>query len=82
MIILVGAMNKQTHTRDNMTRKKWTDKENEICTMLAWVCCHADEDCPSEYRTKHFRIALKKSIDYLDNSGWYDYNQQANTQKG
>ena len=45
--------------------------------MLAWVCCHADEDCPSEYRTKHFREHLKEAVDYLENSGWYDYNQQA-----
>ena len=39
--------------------------------------CHADEDCPSEYRTKHFREHLKEAVDYLENSGWYDYNQQA-----
>ena len=63
--------------RDNMKKKKWTSEENKLASMLAWVCCHADEDCPSEYRTKHFREHLKEAVDYLENSGWYDYNQQA-----
>jgi len=58
-----------------MKKKKWTSEENKLASMLAWVCCHADEDCPSEYRTKHFRQHLKEAVDYLENSGWYDYNQ-------
>jgi len=55
--------------------KKFTKREDEICDMLAWVCCHADEDCPGEYRTKWFRYNLKKAIDWLEDSGWYDYNK-------
>ena len=53
---------------------KFTKKEHELCDMLACLSCHADEDCPSEYRSKHFRIALKKAVDYLEDSGWYDFN--------
>ena len=67
----------QASRKDNMKKKKWTSEENKLASMLAWVCCHADEDCPSEYRTKHFRQHLKEAVDYLENSGWYDYNQQA-----
>ena len=47
---------------------KFSKKENDLCDMLAWLACHADEDCPGEYRTKHFRIALKKAVDYLEDS--------------
>tara|TARA_R110000787_G_scaffold175915_1_gene288258 strand:- start:215 stop:409 length:195 start_codon:yes stop_codon:yes gene_type:complete len=61
--------------------KKFTEKENKICDMMAWLACHADEDCPGEYRTKHFRIALKKAIDYLESSGWYDFNTARNHEK-
>jgi len=46
-----------------MKKKKWTSEENKLASMLAWVCCHADD--------------LKEAVDYLENSGWYDYNQQA-----
>ncbi len=56
---------------------KFSKKENELCDMLAWLACHADEDCPGEYRTKHFRTALKKAVDYLEDSGWYDFNKAA-----
>ena len=52
-----------------MKKRKWTSEENKLASMLAWVCCHADEDCPSEYRTKHFREHLKEAVDYLENSG-------------
>ena len=73
---------KRTNREDNkMKKKKWTSEENKLASMLAWVCCHADEDCPSEYRTKHFRQHLKDAIDYLENSGWYNYNQQASKQQ-
>ena len=72
-----GAVGMMITISDNMKKKKWTSEENKLASMLAWVCCHADEDCPSEYRTKHFREHLKEAVDYLENSGWYDYNQQA-----
>ena len=61
-----------------MKKEKWTSEEDKLCDMLAWLACHADEDCPSEYRTKHFRIALKKAVDYLEDSGWYDFNNETN----
>ena len=56
--------------------KKFTKRENEICEMLAWLACHADEDCPAEYRTKWFRYHLKKSIDWLEDNGWYEFNKK------
>ena len=61
--------------------KKFTEKENEICDMLAWLACHADEDCPGEYRTKHFKNALDRAVEFLDSSGWYDFNKEARSKK-
>ena len=55
---------------------KFTKKEDEICDMLAWLACHADEDCPGQYRTKHFKNALDKACSFLTDSGWYDHNKK------
>ena len=54
---------------------KFTKKEDEICDLLAWLACHADEDCPGQYRTKHFKNALDKACSFLSDSGWYDHNK-------
>ena len=35
-----------------------TDKEKILAAHLAAMCCQADEDCPSEYRTEHFRSTM------------------------
>ena len=61
--------------------KKFTEKENKICDMLAWLACHADEDCPAEYRTKHFRNALDRAVEFLEESGLYDFNKEARSKK-
>ena len=48
---------------------------------LQTVSDHADEDCPAEYRTKHFRNALDRAVEFLDSSGWYDFNKEARSKK-
>ena len=60
---------------------KFSERENKICDMLAWLACHADEDCPGEYRTKHFKNALDTAVEGLDSSGWYDFNKEARSKK-
>ena len=60
---------------------KFSERENKICDMLAWLACHADEDCPGEYRTKHFKNALDRAVEFLDSSGWYDFNKEARSKK-
>ena len=64
-----------------MKDKEFTTEEDKICRLMAWICCHADEDCPSEYRTKHFRTSLNEAIDYLEKSGWYNYNKKRSDEK-
>jgi hypothetical protein len=34
------------------------------------MCCQADEDCPAEYRTRHFRNTMDAAYDYLKEIGY------------
>jgi hypothetical protein len=38
----------------------------ELVEALRDVCTNADEDCPSEYRTHHFRQALYDALCLLE----------------
>ena len=44
-------------------KKKFTKEENKICKLMAWLACHADEDCPAEYRSRHFKNALDQAVE-------------------
>ena len=49
------------------------DLEKKVLTLsslLSQMCCHADEDTPAEYRTKHFRSTMDKSYEYLEEIGY------------
>ena len=48
-----------------------TDKEKILADHLANMCCQADEDCPSEYRTDHFRSTMDDAYDYLEKIGYF-----------
>ena len=52
-----------------------TDKEKILAAHLAAMCCQADEDCPAEYRTEHFRSTMDDAYDYLKKIGYL--NEQA-----
>jgi hypothetical protein len=39
---------------------------------LIEVCQHADEDCPSEYRTKFFNPSIQDAYDFV--GGLYEQN--------
>jgi len=58
-----------------MSKVKFKAELDEVCMLLARVCLHADEDCPSEYRTHHFKEALDDAVDYLKESDWYEYHK-------
>ena len=56
----------------NTNRKeKMTDKEKILADHLAAMCCQADEDCPAEYRTEHFRSTMDDAYDYLKKIGYF-----------
>jgi hypothetical protein len=47
-----------------------TEKEKLLADHLAAMCCQADEDCPAEYRTEHFRSTMDDAYDYLREIGY------------
>jgi hypothetical protein len=50
-------------------QKQHTKLETELLDTLSQVACNADEDCPSEYRTEHFRESLKDAFKLLKREG-------------
>ena len=64
-----------------MKEKIFTEKEDKICKLLGWLACHADEDCPADFRTKHFENALNEACEFLEKSGWYNFNQNREVKK-
>ena len=65
--------------RDSMNEgleniKQIDDLENKVKTLshhLANMCCQADEDTPSEYRTEHFRSTMDDAYEYLEKIGYF-----------
>ena len=51
-------------------------KQNQIlCSLLYEMICQADEDTPSEYRTKHFRSTMSEGFDYLQKINYIKLNK-------
>lgn len=50
--------------------KKHTPLEKKLLDTLLEITEQADQDCPSEYRTKHFRAAIQDSVALLKKIGW------------
>ena len=79
MIENILKMNKRASRRDNMNEgleniKQIDDLENKVKTLshhLANMCCQADEDTPSEYRTEHFRSTMDDAYEYLEKIGYF-----------
>jgi hypothetical protein len=64
----------ELHTA-NKARKHEADKQvkiDKLSELLADMIEQADEDTPSEYRTKHFRNTMTRGIDYLKKIGFYE----------
>ena len=52
-------------------KKNMTDREKILADHLAAMCCQADEDTPSEYRTEHFRSTMNDAYEYLEKIGYF-----------
>ena len=64
--------------------KQIEDLENKVKTLsdhLAGMCCQADEDTPSEYRTRHFRNTMDDAYEYLEKIGYFKRDKWKNKQK-
>ena len=56
-----------------------TEREDKLCSLLAWLSCHVDEDV--EYKSKHVKQSLNDAVDYLESIGWYDFNSNRKVKK-
>ena len=54
------------------TMKTFTKREDKLASLLAWLCCHVDEDI--EEKSKHVRQSLNDAVNYLEEIKWYDLN--------
>ena len=69
----------QASRRDNMTENETLknrlaelSKQNTLLAdHLASMCCQADEDTPSEYRTRHFRNTMDSAYEYLEKINYF-----------
>ena len=60
--------------KNNEKIKQIDDLENKVKTLshhLANMCCQADEDTPSEYRTRHFRNTMDGAYEYLEKINYF-----------
>ena len=58
--------------------KKLAEEHKQLQEALAIMCCNADEDCPSEYRTEHFKSAMVDSYDLLKKVGYFKNKKRIN----
>ena len=52
------------------TDKKLKEQNELLKSHLYDMICQADEDTPSEYRTKHFRTTMDMAYEYLEEIGY------------
>jgi len=54
-------------------------KQNTLLAdYLASMCCQADEDTPSEYRTEHFRSTMDDAYEYLEKINYFKRDKWKN----
>jgi len=46
-------------------------EHNRLQEALAEMCAQADYDCPTQYRTEHFRSAMKEGYILLRKVGYF-----------
>ena len=47
------------------------NKVKTLSSLLANMCCQADEDTPSEYRTEHFKLTMDDAYEYLKKINYF-----------
>lgn len=55
---------------------KLMNEHKQLQEALAIMCSNADEDCPSEYRTEHFRSAMNDAYALLRKVGYFKKEKQ------
>jgi len=57
-------------SRKHKSNRGLRKKVLTLSSLLSQMCCHADEDTPAEYRTKHFKSTMDESYEYLEEIGY------------
>ena len=60
-----------TFTKQKSIANKLVEEHKQLQEALATVCSNADEDCPLEYRTEHFRSAITDGYALLKKLGFF-----------
>ena len=70
---LVTAINKldDTFIKQKNIASKLVDQHKQLQEALADILVNADEDCPKQYRTKHFCKAVNDGYSLLKTIGYF-----------
>ena len=60
-----------TFVKQKSIANKLVEEHKQLQEALATVCSNADEDCPLEYRTEHFRSAITDGYALLKKLGFF-----------
>ena len=60
-----------TFVKQKSIANRLVEEHKQLQEALAIVCSNADEDCPLEYRTEHFRSAITDGYDLLKKVGYF-----------
>ena len=67
-----------TYNKQKSIANKLLEEHKQLQEALAIVCSNADEDCPLEYRTEHFRSAITDGYDLLKKVGYFKNKKRVN----
>jgi hypothetical protein len=67
-----------TYNKQKSFAIKLVEEHKQLQEALAIVCSNADEDCPLEYRTEHFRSAITDGYDLLKKVGYFKNKKRVN----
>lgn len=60
-----------TFVRQKSIANKLVKEHKQLQEALATMCSNADEDCPLQYRTEHFRSAISDGYALLKTIGYF-----------
>ena len=73
MTTIIDAVKKldETIARQKSIANKLVTEHQKLQEALADMLVNADEDCPKQYRTEHFRRALNDGYSLLKTIGYF-----------
>ncbi len=66
-----------TFVKQKNIANKLVQEHKQLQEALAMMCCNADEDCPLERRTEHFKSAITDGYALLKKVGYFNNRKDA-----